>query len=130
MKGSMTIEAAYVFPFCFIIIAIICCLGVFQYNTAILKVTGYESIISTIGELEEGNEFLEQNLLKNAKASAGARVLAVGDLETSVKVTATKISVTYTGTQDLLPIPFEVKVVYERTFPELTLRYKPKGEAF
>lgn len=122
MKGSMTVEAAYVFPFCFIIIAIVCCLGIFQYNLAVLKMTGYECILCTLGELEEGSEFLEENLLQNAETSARKRALSIGDMETSVKVTATKISVKYSGTQSLLNIPFEVIAVYERTFPEMTLR--------
>lgn len=122
MKGSVTVEAAYIFPFCFIIIAIVCCLGIFQYNLAVLKMTGYECILCTVGELEEGSEFSEDNLAQSAETSARNRILAIRDLETSVKVTASKISVKYSGTQFLLNIPFEVMAVYERTFPELTLR--------
>lgn len=122
MKGSVTVEAAYIFPFCFIIIAIVCCLGIFQYNLAVLKMTGYECILCTVGELEEGSEVSEENLAQSAETSARNRILAIRDLETSVKVTASKISVKYSGTQFLLNIPFEVKAVYERTFPELTLR--------
>ncbi len=126
MKGSMTIEGAYVFPFGFIIIAIVCCLGIFRYNLAVLKMTGYECILSTAGELEEDNEFLEEELLKNAEVCADKRVLAVENLKTTVRVTASKIAVRYSGTQSLLNIPFEVSAVYERTFPEQTLRLTQK----
>lgn len=126
MKGSMTIEGAYIFPFCFIIIAIVCCLGIFRYNLAVLKMTGYECILSTAGELEEDSGFLEDELLKNTGVCAGRRVLAVEDLKTTVKVTGSKISVTYSGTQSLLNVPFQVSAVYERTFPEQTLRLTKK----
>ena len=37
MKGSLTVEAAFVFPFCFLVIGIVCLLGVFLYNQAVLK---------------------------------------------------------------------------------------------
>lgn len=130
MKGSMTVEAAYIFPLCLMIIAIVCCLGIFQYNTAVLKITGYNCILNTMGDLVEDNEFLEENLLQNAQKTASQRVLAIKDLKTSVKVTASKISVKYSGTQTLLNIPLEVISIYERTFPELTLRmtHKITGE--
>lgn len=126
MKGSMTVEGAYVFPLCLMIIAIVCCLGIFRYNTAILKITGYECILTTMGDLKEDNEVLEENLLQNAQRAASQRALAIKDLKTSVKVTASKISVKYSGTQTLLNIPLEVISIYERTFPELTLRMTHK----
>lgn len=126
MKGSMTVEGAYIFPFCLIIIVIVCCLGIFRYNAAVLKITGYECILNTMGDMEEENDLLEENLLRNAQRDASQRALAMKDLKASVKVTASKISVKYSGTQALLNIPLEVKVVYERTFPERTLRLTNK----
>ena len=34
MKGNVTIEAAYLFPFCFLVLGLICYLGIFLYNQA------------------------------------------------------------------------------------------------
>jgi len=126
MKGSMTIEGAYIFPLCFIILTVICCLGIFRYNLAVLKMTGYECILSAVGNQEEDTGFSEEDLLQNAELCADKRVLAIEKLKTTVKVTASKISVKYSGTQALFHIPFEVTAVYERTFPERTLRLTQK----
>lgn len=122
MKGSMTLEASYVFPFCFLVIAIVCSLGIFKYNQAVFKISGYESILQTMEAREESEENWKDHLLKKAEQIAQARVLGVKDLKTSVKMTTSKISVSYSGTQRLLMLPIEVTVVYERTYPELTLR--------
>lgn len=122
MKGSMTIEASYIFPFCFIVIGIVCFLGIFQYNQAILKMTGYECILQRIDEGEGNEEVLEENLLRSAKQAAEDRTFGLKDLKTSAKITASKISLTYHAVQSMLDIPLEVTVVYERIYPELTLR--------
>ena len=45
MKGNLTIEAAYLFPFCFFILSLICYLGIFLYNHAVLELTGYECVL-------------------------------------------------------------------------------------
>ena len=50
------------------------------------------------------------------------------ELQVSMKMTASKISLTYTGTQSVIGAPIEATAVYERTFPELTLKLK-KGMA-
>ena len=50
MKGSVTIEAAWIFPFCFFVIAIVCCLGIYEYNQTVLKISGYECIVRTMEE--------------------------------------------------------------------------------
>lgn len=122
MKGSMTVEASYVFPFCFLIILIVCHLGIFEYNRAVLKMTGYECILQTMELREESEKVMEENLLKRAGETAAGRVLGVRNLETKVKMTASKISVSYSGNQSILKVPFDITAVYERTYPELTLR--------
>lgn len=122
MKGSMTVEASLVFPFCFLVIVLVCCLGIFKYNQTILKLTGYECVIHTM-DLRDGAEQVLQETIKNRTGQmAKERALGVENLETSVKVTASKISVTCSGTQKLLRLPLNVNVVYERVYPEQLLR--------
>lgn len=122
MKGSMTVEASYIFPFCFLVIGIVCYLGIFQYNQAVLKMTGYECILQTMEEREESEELFKENLLRRAEQSAKDRTLGVKELNVSVKMTASKISVSYSCMQKMLEVPLGVTAVYERTNPELTLR--------
>lgn len=122
MKGSLTIEAALVIPFCFVILGIVSFLGIFQYNQVVLKMTAYECILQTDGEEIPSEAVLKKLLTEQAKEKGNARGLAVKDLEVTVNVTVSKITLTYRCTQALLNLPVEVTVVYERTFPELTLR--------
>lgn len=120
MKGSLTVEASYIFPFCFLVIGIVCYLGVLQYDRAVLKMTAYECIFQTIESSEK--EQWEEMLLKNAEDAAEKRVLGTDSICVSVKITATEISLTYEASYRLLKDPITVSAVYERTFPELTLR--------
>lgn len=122
MKGSLTVEASLVFPFCFLILALVCCLGIFRYNQAILQISGYESIVMAAEEADSDEKILEKKILENAKALAGKRALSVGALDVSVKVTSGKILLSYRGTQELLSLPLEATAVYDRIFPERTLR--------
>lgn len=122
MKGSLTVEAAYIFPFCFLVLGIVCALGVFRYNQAVLKMTGYECILQTMEERNRPEETFRERLMEEAARSAGGRTLGVRDLEVQVRITASKISVSYRGIQTMLNLPLEVTSVCERTFPEMTLR--------
>lgn len=120
MRGSLTVEASYIFPFCFLVIGIVCYLGILQYDRAVLKMTAYECIFQTIESSEK--EQWEEMLLKNAEEAAKKRVLGTDDLCVSVKISATKISLTYEASYGFLKDPITVSAVYERIFPELTLR--------
>lgn len=122
MKGSLTIEAAYIYPFCFLIIGIVCALGIYQYNQAVLEMTGYECILQTMEERELEEEIFKENLLRRVKQEAADRTLGIKDLQVSLKMTPSKISINYKGRQTILDAPMEVTVVYERTYPELTLK--------
>lgn len=122
MKGSLTIEASYLFPFCFFVIFIICQLGCYQYNQAVLKMTGYESIVRTMEERELNDAQIKEYLKSRAETFALERVIGIKDLEVSVKMTSTKIALTYTGIQTVIESPMEVTAVYERISPERTLR--------
>ena len=122
MKGSMTVEASYILPFCFLIIAIVCYLGIFQYNQAVLKATGYECILQVMDEEDLEEEILQQIIVKKAEQTAKARVLGVKELNAAVKMTASKISVTFQGRQSLFDLTLNVTAVYERTYPEMALR--------
>lgn len=122
MKASMTVEASFIIPFCFVVIMITCYLGVFLYNQSVLKMTGYECILRTMDERELQENLLKDNLMHRAKEFGEARTLGVKNLNVSVKMTATKISLTYSCVQNVLESPIEVTVNYSRVYPEMTLR--------
>ena len=122
MKGSMTIEASYIFPFCFLVIGIVCYLGIFQYNQAVLKMTGYECILQTMELREKSESVLRETIMEKAEKKAKERVIGVDNLELEVKVTSTKILVSYRGSQRVSKVPLEADAVYDRTYPERTLR--------
>jgi len=122
MKGSLTVEAAFVFPFCFLVIGTVCMLGVFLYNQAVLKMTGYECILRTMEEREQGEEYFLENLLQRAEESGKARTLGVENLNAMVRITASKVSLKYQCVQTLLNLPIEISIVCDRVYPELSLR--------
>lgn len=128
MKGSLTVEAAYIFPFCFIVIGLVSIWGLFLFNQAVLEMTAYECILHTIEERNLEEETFKEHLLKRAEQVGNERTFGVKELQVSMKMTASKISLTYTGTQSVIGAPIEATAVYERTFPELTLKLK-KGMA-
>ena len=122
MKGSFTVEAALVFPFCFMMIGIVCFLGIFLYDQSVLKATGYECIFETIKQEAFSEEQMTAHLQNLAEDVGKNRVLAISDLQAKVKISATKIIITYHGKQKFLNLSLEKTVVYEKVFPELTLR--------
>ena len=122
MKGNVTIEAAYLFPFCFFTLGLICYLGIFLYNQAVLELTGYECILRTVEERELRDELLKEQLYERAKEAAQERTFGVEKLQITLKVTASKIIINYKGIQSVISVPINVDVVYERTSPEQMLR--------
>lgn len=119
MKASMTVEASYIFPISFLILAIVCFLGIFQYDQAVLKMTGYECILRSLAQDEEDS--LENTLYQRAQSAAAERVLALRSLQTEVQVTKNRVSVAYQGVLGMVEIPVKVTISYERTDPERTL---------
>ena len=67
MKASMTVEASFIVPICFLVIMITCYLGIFQYNQSVLKMTGYECILRTMDERELQENLLKDSLMHRAK---------------------------------------------------------------
>jgi hypothetical protein len=122
MKGSLTVEAAFVFPFCFLIIGIIYALGIFLYNQSVLKLTGYECIVQTMEDRDQKEEILLETLLQRAEETGKSRTLGIDDLNAIVRVTATKITLKYQCVQRILNLPMEVTVIYNRIYPEMSLR--------
>ena len=112
MKASMTVEASFIVPICFLVIMITCYLGIFQYNQSVLKMTGYECILRTMDERELQENLLKDSLMHRAKEFGEARTLGVKNLNVSVKMTATKISLTYSCVQTVLESPIQVTVNY------------------
>lgn len=122
MKGSLTVEASYIVPICFLTVMLICYLGIFKYNQAVLKITGYECLLQVMGNSDMEEEEQKELLLKKTKEMAQERVLSMESIDVSVKMTATKVWIYFEGMQVLPHMQMEVSVFYERSFPELTLR--------
>ena len=122
MKGSLTVEAAFVFPFCFLIIGIIYALGIFLYNQSVLKLTGYECIVQTMEDRDQKEEILLETLLQRAEETGKSRTLGIADLNAIVRVTATKVILKYQCVQRILNLPMEVSVAYDCIYPEMSLR--------
>jgi hypothetical protein len=122
MKGSLTVEAAFVFPFCFLIIGIIYALGIFLYNQSVLKLTGYECIVQTMEDRDQKEEILLETLLQRAEETGKSRTLGIENLNAIVRITATKITLKYQCVQRILNLPMEVSVVCDRVYPEMSLR--------
>lgn len=122
MKGSMTVEAAYLFPFCFFFIAAVCYLGIFLYDQAVLKLTVYECILQTADAETVSEKTLEQMI----EEKGAERMLAAEQPETKIRITGTKIHVSCRAEQTVFKLPIEAEISYERVYPELTLRFMRK----
>lgn len=122
MKGSLTLEAAYIVPFCIFIVGVVCYLGVFEYNRAVLKMTGYECILRTMEERTADDTIFWENLLNRANEEAGLRTFGITELDVKAKITVSQIVLHFQGIQTFFRTPIEVMVAYERTCPELMLR--------
>ena len=122
MKGSMTVEAALVFPFCFFVLAIIGCLGVYKYNQSVLKLSGYECVVRTMEERNLEEQIFKENFSRRMLDAAQNRTLGMKDFEISIKISATKLLVKIKGVQKLLNLPVEAEVVYQRVHPERALQ--------
>lgn len=123
MRGNLTVEAALIVPFSLIAIGVVCWLGIYQYNLAVLHLTGYESVIHmTEFENLEKKDF-EEELLRYFKRKAEERTLAVVNLRVFVKMTERKIKVDFEGTQQVILSGFlKTGVSYTRMHPEKIVR--------
>ena len=122
MKGSLTVEASYIIPFCMVVMLILCQLGIYQYNREVFKITGYECILKTMEDANVEKERISEELQKRTMELITERMIGVEDLKVTVKITMTKISVTLEGVQKMLNSPLNVNVTYERCHPETSLR--------
>lgn len=122
MKGHLTVEASYIFPFSFLVIGIVCLLGVFCFNQAVLQMTGYECILKTMDDSELKEDDFREILIQRAETAAKERVIGISELKATTKVTASKISLTYEGIMSALNIKVKTNVIYEKVYPELSLR--------
>lgn len=127
MKGSLTVEASLVFPFCLMVIGIVCLLGVFLYDQVVLKITGYECILQTMEQEAISEEAFLGTLKKQAEITARNRTLMLADLQADVKISTSKITLSYQGKQKLWELPINTTIVYQKVFPELTLRLTRKN---
>lgn len=117
MKGSMTIEAAYIFPLCFWILGIVCFLGIYQYDRAVLEMTAYECILKST-EQELSKDALKAHICQRAQESGRERTLGAKELNAEVQVTASRVSVTYHCVLNIFEIPLKVTASYEQVDPE------------
>lgn len=123
MKGSVTVEAAFVFPFCFAVIGAICYLGVFSYNLAVLKLTAYECISQSMEKRELDDPGFERELVRILEKKAEERVLTLENIQASVKAQGFYITAEFQAVQKMIfSQPVQVDVTYKRTYPEQVLR--------
>ena len=123
MKGSLTVEASFVLPLCFLFVGLILYLGLYQYNEAVLRMTGYECILQTVERLGESELEFRECLIQNAENAAKVRTLGTDRIEVTVKTTPARILMTYRCRQAVfLETDMEVTVFYDRIYPERTLR--------
>lgn len=123
MKGSLTVEAAFVFPFCFAVIGVICYLGVFGYNQAVLKLTAYECILQSLENRELDDKSFERELTELLQRKAEGRMLTLENIQTSVKVTGFYITAEFRAVQKMIfSQPVQAEVTYRKTYPEKVLR--------
>lgn len=132
MKGSLTVEASMIVPLTILIIVLICQLGIYQYDCAVMKMTGYECILEMMDKENKKSEHLKEELQSLANETAKDRCFGIMELETSVKITDSKVKLSYQGKQGMIQIPFYISVIYERCDPEFVLRINRQltGEAY
>lgn len=128
MKGNVTVEAAFIFPFCFALIGTICYLGIYCYHLAMLKLTAYECISQSLEQRNLNDQNLERELAKLLEKKAAERALTLEDIEVSVKVTKFYITAEFFAVQKIIfSQPVQAGVTYKRTYPEKTLRAAAAG---
>ncbi len=125
MKGSMTIEAAYVIPLSFAVIGVICILGLFQYNRVVLTLTGQECILQIMDERDLEEQGMKVKLLELASCQAEKRTFGLTEVTEEVQMAGGQIVLIYRAKQSVfIDLPLEVKIFYRRVFPEELLRIK------
>ena len=123
MKGSLTVEASFVIPLCFLFLGVIFYLGIYQYNQAVLQMTGYECILQNADRLAESEKQFRECLMQHAEDAAKMRTLGISEMEAIVKITPARVLLTYRCRQQMiLETDLEVTAAYERIYPELILR--------
>lgn len=123
MKGNMTVEASLVFPFCLWSIGVVCCLGIFCYNLAVLKLTAYECVSHSMDLRDLEEERFERELAALLEEKAGERVLALNEIRASVSVTEYSIHADIRAVWRLLfSRSVYVGVNVKKTHPEAVLR--------
>ena len=60
--------------------------------------------------------------MKIAEEYGKQRAFSIKELQVRVRMTVSKITVTYTASQGAFEIPIQVTAIYEKTFPETMLR--------
>lgn len=123
MKGSLTVEAALVIPFSFMILGVICLLGVFQYNQAVVFITGRSYMYEVLDYREHGNAFMEQYLEEQVKAALAERTIGLKEIQVEAKVSTGKIYLHCGGQQKILfSLSVEKELEKIRLYPEPWIR--------
>lgn len=101
-KGSLTVEASILIPFLTFLVFVFICLCLYLHDRSVLSSCAAElSGKGAAGKYQSEKE-LEAWLLRQAPGLARGKLLALGELEVSVKVTKQKVAVTYEGYTGLL----------------------------
>ncbi len=121
MKGSMTVEAAYVFPFCFFMLLLVFELGIFLYDQSVLKLTAGECVLKVMEE-EKTESQIKEELERLILENGAERTLGTEELQVEIRSTAKRLLVTCKGEFSALGVRMETVTEYEKCSPENTLR--------
>ena len=101
-KGSLTVEASVLIPFLIFVVFVFICLCHYLHDRSVLSSCAAElSGKGAAGKYQSEKE-LEAWLLGQAAGLARGKLLALRELEVSVKVTKQKVVVAYEGYTSLL----------------------------
>lgn len=123
MRGSITVEASLIMPFCLAVIGVFSWLGVFQYNRAVMKLTACEYIVRFAEQrMQERDEFVRE-LTGKLEQAAEERTLALREIRASVKVTGSTVVAELNAEQRIIwSGTLNAKASYKITHPETALR--------
>ena len=101
-RASITVEACFIIPFLTAIIFVLFCLCLYLHDRSMLAASAAELAGKGAGKKYQTEKELEEWLNGQALGLAEGRLLAVRELEATVRVTRTEVTVTYTGSTPLL----------------------------
>lgn len=112
-KGSFTIEAALLMPFLIFAVFMIMQIGFFLYNREAVTVMASQAALQGVQMEQEGKNTIEKRLQLFLAEETEERLLFTEAVKWDVSVTATKVKVTISLTQNTLLRPIACEVTEE-----------------